>query len=157
MGLISTTALAAHQIAITCAATTFMFPLGISQAVTVRIGQAVGARSHSMVRVIAFGGIALSGGGMLAFTTLDSRLSELIAALFNSDPEVVALTSSLLIIAGLFQLADGVQITAMGTLRGLADVRVPMLFSFAFYWIGAIPIGYFGAFICRAGAAGIWN
>jgi len=157
MGLISTTALAAHQIAITCAATTFMFPLGISQAVTVRIGQAVGARSDSMVRIIAFGGIALSGFVMLGFAALYCGLSQSIAALFNSDPEVVALTSTLLIIAGLFQLADGVQITAMGSLRGLADVRVPMLFSFAFYWIGAIPIGYFTAFVCRAGAVGIWN
>src|SRR5262249_8225366 len=118
MGLISTTALAGHQIAITCAATTFMFPLGISQAVTVRIGQAVGAGSHSMVRIIAFGGIALSGCVMLAFATLYCGLSKSIAALFNSDPEVIALTSSLLIIAGLFQLADGVQVTAMGSLRG---------------------------------------
>ena len=157
MGLISTAALAAHQIAITCAATTFMFPLGISQAVTVRIGQAVGARSHSIVRIIAFGGIALSGFMMLAFATLYSGLSKSIAAMFNGDPEVVALASDLLIIAGLFQLADGVQVTAMGSLRGLADVRVPMLLSFAFYWIVAIPIGYFGAFICRAGAVGIWN
>jgi len=70
---------------------------------------------------------------MLAFATLYSGLSKSIAAMFNGDPEVVALASDLLIIAGSFQLADGVQVTAMGSLRGLADVRVPMLLSFAFY------------------------
>jgi MATE family multidrug resistance protein len=77
-----------------------------------------------MVRTIAFGGIALSGFVMLAFAALYSGLTKPIAAMFNSDPEVIALASGLLIIAGLFQLADGVQVTAMGSLRGLADVRV---------------------------------
>jgi MATE family multidrug resistance protein len=110
-----------------------------------------------MVRTIAFGGIALSGFVMLAFAALYSGLTKPIAAMFNSDPEVITLASGLLIIAGLFQLADGVQVTAMGSLRGLADVRVPMLLSFAFYWIVAMPIGYFGAFICGVGALGIWN
>jgi MATE family multidrug resistance protein len=157
MGLISTPALAAHQIAITCAATTFMFPLGISQAVTVRIGQAVGASSHSSVRIIAFSGIVLSGLVMFVFALLYLGLGQSIAGAFNDDPDVVALASRLLMIAGLFQLADGVQVTAMGALRGLADVRVPMLLAFVFYWLFAIPIGYFGAFICKAGAVGIWN
>jgi MATE family multidrug resistance protein len=157
MGLMGTQALAAHQIAITCAATTFMFPLGISQAVTVRIGQAVGARSHSTVRTIASSGISLSGLVMLAFAALYSTLSKSIGAMFSDDSDVVALAASLLLIAGLFQLADGVQVTAMGALRGLADVRVPMLLVFTFYWLVAIPFGCFAAFICKAGAAGIWN
>jgi MATE family multidrug resistance protein len=157
MGLIGTPALAAHQIAIMCAATTFMFPLGISQAVTVRISQAVGARSHSMVRIIAFSGLALSGLVMLFFAFLYLGLGPSIAEAFSGDREVVALASSLLIIAGIFQVADGVQVTAMGVLRGLADVRVPMLLAFMFYWLFAIPIGYLGAFIYRAGAVGIWS
>ena len=157
MGLIGTQALAAHQIAITCAATTFMFPLGISQAVTVRIGQAVGARFHSTVRTIASSGIALSGLIMLAFAALYLSQSKSIGAMFSNDPDVVALAASLLLIAGLFQLADGVQVTAMGALRGLADVRVPMLLVFTFYWLLAIPISCFAAFVCKAGAAGIWN
>jgi MATE family multidrug resistance protein len=157
MGLIGTPALAAHQIAIMCAATTFMFPLGISQAVTVRISQAVGAQSHSMVRIIAFSGLALSGLVMLFFAFLYLGLGPSIAEAFSGDREVVALASSLLIIAGIFQVADGVQVTAMGVLRGLADVRVPMLLAFMFYWLFAIPIGYLGAFIYRAGAVGIWS
>jgi MATE family multidrug resistance protein len=156
MGWIGTAALAAHQIAITCAATTFMFPLGIAQAVGVRVGQAVGAGTNELVRVIGFGGLCLSGLIMLIFALVYAILGHSIANAFNGDPAVVGLTSNLLLIAGLFQIADGVQVTAMGGLRGLADVRAPMIFSFTFYWLCAIPIGYLAAFVLGAGAVGIW-
>jgi MATE family multidrug resistance protein len=156
MGWIGTSALAAHQIAITCAATTFMFPLGISQAVSVRIGQAVGAESYGLVRIIGFGGLCLSGLVMLFFAFVYALLGHSIANSFNSDSAVVGLTSNLLLVAGIFQIADGVQVTAMGGLRGLADVQVPMIFAFACYWLFAIPIGYTAAFSFGAGAVGIW-
>jgi MATE family multidrug resistance protein len=156
MGWISTTALAAHQIALTCAATTFMFPLGIGQAVGVRVGQAVGAGTHNLVRVIGFGGVALSGAIMLVFALVYAMLGPAIARAFNSDSAVVALASSLLLVAGVFQIADGVQVSAMGGLRGLADVRAPMFLAFVFYWLCAIPIGYMAAFVFRAGAVGVW-
>jgi multidrug resistance protein, MATE family len=156
MGWIGTTALAAHQIAITCAATTFMFPLGIAQAVGVRIGQAVGAGAEELVRVIGFGGLCLSGLIMLISAVVYGLLGHSIANAFNSDSAVVALTANLLLIAGLFQIADGVQVTAMGGLRGLADVRVPMILAFIYYWLCAIPIGYVAAFMLGAGAVGIW-
>ncbi|MBV8376011.1 MAG: MATE family efflux transporter [Verrucomicrobia bacterium] len=156
MGWIGTAALAAHQIAITCAATTFMFPLGIAQAVGVRIGQTVGAGTHELVRVIGFGGLCLSGSMMLVFAVVYATLGHSIANGFDRDTAVVDLTSSLLLVAGLFQIADGVQVTAMGGLRGLADVRAPMILAFVFYWLCAIPIGYTAAFVFRAGAVGIW-
>ena len=156
MGWIGTAALAAHQIAITCAATTFMFPLGIAQAVGVRIGQAVGAGTEELVRVIGFGGLYLSGLIMLLFALVYATLGHSIASAFNSDSAVVSLTSNLLLVAGLFQIADGVQVTAMGGLRGLADVRAPMIMAFIYYWLCAIPIGYIAAFVFGAGAVGIW-
>jgi MATE family multidrug resistance protein len=157
MGWIGTAALAAHQIAITCAATTFMFPLGISQAVGVRIGQAVGAGQHELIRVIGFGGFCLSGLIMTFFALVYAILGHSIANSFNSDSAVVGLTANLLLIAGIFQIADGVQVTAMGGLRGLADVRVPMILAFTYYWLCAIPIGYIAAFVFKAGAIGIWS
>ena len=157
MGWIGTTALAAHQIAITCAATTFMFPLGIAQAVSVRIGQAVGAGSGESVRVIGLGGLWLSSLIMLIFALVYAMLGHSIANSFSSDSAVVGLTSNLLLVAGLFQVADGLQVTAMGGLRGLADVRAPMIFAFIYYWLCAIPIGYIAAFVFRAGAVGIWT
>jgi MATE family multidrug resistance protein len=156
MGWIGTTALAAHQIAITCAATTFMFPLGISQAVSVRIGQAVGARRPDLVRMIGFGGLSLSGLIMMFFALVYAILGHSIANSFNSDSAVVGLTANLLLIAGIFQIADGVQVTAMGGLRGLADVRAPMILAFTYYWLCAIPLGYVVAFVFQAGAVGIW-
>jgi len=157
MGWIGTTALAAHQIAITCAATTFMFPLGIAQAVGIRIGQAVGAGTGELVRVIGFGGLCLSSLIMLIFALVYAMLGHLIANAFTGDSAVAGLTSNLLLVAGLFQIADGVQVTAMGGLRGLADVRAPMIFAFIYYWLCAIPIGYIAAFVFRAGAIGIWT
>ncbi len=156
MGWIGTAALAAHQIAITCAATTFMFPLGISQAVGVRIGQAVGAGADELVRMIGLGGFFLSGSIMTVFALVYAVLGPSIASAFNSDSAVVGLTTNLLLIAGLFQIADGIQVTAMGGLRGLADVRTPMMLAFVYYWFCAIPIGYIAAFFFGAGATGIW-
>jgi len=156
MGWIGTAALAAHQIAITCAATTFMFPLGISQAVGVRIGQAVGAGNHEAVRIIGLGGLCLSAVIMLFFALVYAILGHSIANAFNIDSAVVGLIANLLLVAGVFQIADGIQVTAMGGLRGLADVRVPMVLAFTFYWLCAIPIGYFAAFVLKAGAVGIW-
>jgi MATE family multidrug resistance protein len=156
MGWIGTAALAAHQIAITCAATTFMFPLGIAQAVGVRIGQAVGAGTDELVRIIGFGGLYLSGFIMFISALVYASFGHSIANAFNSDSTVVGLTAKLLLIAGLFQIADGVQVTAMGGLRGLADVRTPMILAFSYYWLCAIPIGYLAAFVYGAGAVGIW-
>jgi MATE family multidrug resistance protein len=156
MGWISATALASHQIAITCAATTFMFPLGISQAVSIRIGQAVGAGMKSLTRILFGGGLAISFFVMSFFAIAFALFGRTIAHAFNGDTEVIDLASKLLIVAGIFQVADGIQVTAMGALRGIADVKVPMLLALAFYWIIAIPVGYSIAFIFRLGAVGIW-
>lgn len=156
MGWIGTAALAAHQIAISCAALTFMFPLGVSQAVTVRLGHAVGGRAFRRVRVISFAGIGFSAALMLVFAGVLGFGRHAIALAFNADPEVVTLASRLLLIAALFQLADGVQVTAAGALRGLADVRVPMLLGYLFYWVVAIPLSSLMAFRFEQGASGIW-
>ncbi|MBV9999330.1 MAG: MATE family efflux transporter [Verrucomicrobia bacterium] len=156
MGWIGTIALAAHQIAISCAALTFMFPLGVSQAVAVRIGHAVGGRALRRVPVIGFTGIGLSAALMLAFAGILGFGRHAIALAFNADPAVVSLAGRLLLIAALFQLADGVQVTAAGVLRGLADVRAPMLLGYLFYWVVAIPLASLIAFHFGQGASGIW-
>jgi multidrug resistance protein, MATE family len=156
IGWISAPALAAHQIAITCAGTTFMFPLGVSQAVSIRIGQAVGSGLNSLIRTLFTGGLTISFLMMSVSALLFAVIGRPIACAFNTNPAVVEVASTLLIIAGVFQIADGVQVTAMGALRGIADVRIPMLLAIAFYWIIAIPVGYSLAFFGRLGAAGIW-
>lgn len=156
MGWISASALAAHQIAITCAATTFMFPLGVSQAVGVRIGHAVGSGAQPVIRRIGFGGFGISAVVMAGFAILFALGGRSIAQLFSSDPEVTSVSAALLLVAGVFQLADGIQVTAAGALRGLADVRIPMLLAYLFYWGVATPAAYFMGFVLKSGAIGIW-
>ncbi len=156
MGWLGTAALAAHQIALSCASLAFMFPLGVSQAVAVRLGHAIGAGTADRVRVIGFTGLGLSGCLMLLFACLIWAGREIIAATFTSDADVIPLAVRLLLVVGAFQLADGVQVTAAGALRGLADVRLPMVLGYVFYWGLAMPVAFLAAFNLGWGPVGIW-
>ncbi len=156
MGWIGVNALAAHQIAITCAATTFMVPLGLGMAVTVRVGHAVGARNFARVRPIAFGGLGLALAVMICTAFGFVLFSRVIAGLFVVDPAVLSLAASLLVIAGVFQVVDGTQIVAMNALRGLGDVHVPMGIAVFSYWMMALPLAYLLTFHANFGPPGIW-
>ena len=155
-GWLSANATAAHQIAISCAATTFMFAFGIGMAASIRVGHAWGAQQYSRMRRIGFVGIALAGLVMAAFALMFVFANQLIAKGFVSSPAVIALTAQLLLIAALFQVADGVQVAAIASLRGMADVRVPALMAIAAYWLIAVPLAYALAFQFGHGAVGIW-
>ncbi len=148
--------LAAHQIAITCAATTYMFPLGISIAVSIRMGHSMGGGNATLCRRIVLGahavGILIMGGFALAYIFG----GQAIAAAFNPDPTLVALAVRLLVIAAIFQLFDGIQIISMGGLRGLRDVHVPALLIFVSYWMLALPLGSYLGFHRGQGAVGLW-
>ena len=156
MGWISADAIAAHQIAITCAATTFMFGLGIGMATCIRVGHAWGASQLARMRRIGFVGVLLAGGIMAMFGVVFVVGREPIARLFITSPVVIQLTAQLLLVAAVFQIADGVQIGAISSLRGLTDVRVPALIAALAYWIVAVPLGAALAFAARLGAVGIW-
>jgi MATE family multidrug resistance protein len=156
MGWIGTVALASHQVVLTCASTTFMFPLGISMAAGVRIGHAVGSQAYSALRRIAFGAIGISAGVSACFAAIYFAAGRNIAGLFTNDSAVLDLAARLMIVAGIFQIADGVQVTAAGCLRGLADFRLPMLIGFFCYWAVAMPTAFMTAFIVPLGATGIW-
>ncbi len=156
-GKLGAVSMAAHQIALTCSAITFMVPLGLSQAVAVRVGELLGSREPGRLRPVAGGALAgvwiFMGLTALVFLTLGRP----VAALYTRDPEVIALATRLLWIGGLFQLADGTQVTAAGALRGLNDVRRPALFCLAAYWVIALPLGWTLAFPCGLGARGVWT
>jgi MATE family multidrug resistance protein len=156
MGWISADAIAAHQIAITCAAMTFMLALGIATAVCIRVGHAFGAAQYTRMRRIGFGGVALAAGMMGVFGVVFMLAGKPIAGLFIASPTVVSLTAQLLIVAAVFQVADGVQVVSISALRGLADVRVPALIAVLAYWFLALPIGSALAFLAHHGAVGIW-
>jgi MATE family multidrug resistance protein len=156
IGWISAEALAAHQIAITCAATTFMVPLGISMALTVRCGEAWGAGESARLRPIVAGGLVLGAGVMVASAATFLLAGQVIAGWFIADPAVIGIAANLLVLAGIFQVSDGIQIVSAGCLRGMNDVRVPAWIALAAYWVMALPLGAWLAFGLGLGAVGIW-
>ena len=156
MGWISAEAMAAHQIALTCAATTFMFALGLGMAISIRVGQAYGSKEFARVRTIGFVGLGISAFIMGLFGIGFAVARYPLARLFVESPQVITLTTHMFIVAALFQLADGVQVTAISALRGLSDVRVPACIAILAYWIIAVPVGYAFGFHGRFGAVGIW-
>jgi MATE family multidrug resistance protein len=156
IGSLGTEALASHQVAITCAATVFMVPLGVSMALTVRIGEAWGAKEFVRWRAIV-----VSGWGFAVTFTLFSAGGFLIfrhdiAAGFLTEPEAAALTASLLIVAAAFQMSDSLQIISAGCLRGLNDVNIPAGIAFFAYWVIALPLGWFLTFHGGMGVHGMW-
>ena len=156
MGLIGITEMAAHQIAITCAATTFMIPLGISFAVAIRVGHVIGAGQPERARAVGFSAIGLAMLLSALFTTTFILFDKPLAGFFTTDPATLVLAAKLIIIAGFFQFFDGTQVVAAGALRGCKDVRVPAWIIFAAYWVVAIPGGSVLAFWMGVGATGLW-
>ena len=156
MGWINASAMAAHQIAINCAATTFMFALGVGMGVSIRVGHAWGAGLPSRIRRIAFGGVFLGAGAMGLFALAFMLGGQTIARWFVLDEAVIQLTISLLMVAGFFQVIDGTQIVMISALRGMSDVRLPVIIVAVAYWAVALPLAYWFAFSLRLGAVGIW-
>jgi MATE family multidrug resistance protein len=161
MGWISTTALAAHQVAIQCAAFTFMVPLGVGLATAVRVGQAAGRGDAAGVRRAGGVGIGLAAlvmlGAALAFWTVPRAIVSLYLDLGDSANDLVVTTAvSLLGVAAVFQVFDGVQVAASGALRGLKDTRVPMLIGLFSYWGVGLAGGYVLGFTLGLGPTGLW-
>ena len=162
MGLIGTTALAAHAVAAQCCGVAMMIPIGIAQAGAVRVGRAVGARNPAGAARSGWTALALGGGFALlpaaAFWFAGASLTGLI--LDRSRPENEAafgLAVALLAVAAFFQLADALQIVARGMLQGLKDTRVPMLFTLATSWGVGLPAAALFGVGLGLGGEGIWT
>jgi len=156
VGLLGRDPLVAHQVAITCAGTTFMLPLGLAGATTVRIGNAVGARKLDEVRAIGASSAVIGTLIMMASGLTFFLFGQRIASVFLKDPAVIDLAARLLLVAALFQLFDGVQVTMAGALRGLGDALAPMIICAVGYWVLALPFGWLLAFQFGMGARGVW-
>lgn len=161
MGWLGAVALAAHAIAVQVASLTFMVPMGLGQAATARVGLAIGAGRPGAAALAGWTAIALGAGFMAAMAGLLIGLGGAIAWLFLAPgnpgaAETAALAASLLVVAGLFQLADGVQAVAAGALRGLKDTAVPMLLMGFGYWGAGLPLGLALAFPGGMGPPGLW-
>lgn len=156
MGRFGPDAMAAHQIAITLAATAFMIPLGLSMALTVRIGEAYGAGDLQRLRPIAISGWLLAACYSLLAAGSFWVFGKFLASLFISAPGVITLAGSLLVIVGFFQLVDSLQVASSAMLRGLRDARVPAVMGFVAYWLVGLPVGAGLGFGFHLGAIGVW-
>ena len=161
MGLIGTTALAAHAVAAQCCGLAMMIPIGLAQAGAVRVGRAVGARNPAGAARSGWTALALAGGFALlpaaAFWFMGGSLTGLI--LDRARPEnagAIGLAVALLAVAAFFQLADALQIVARGVLQGLKDTRVPMFFALATSWGVGFPAAAFLGIGLGLGGEGIW-
>ena len=162
MGLIDADSLAAHAIATQITSITFMVPLGLNQAATVRVGLAYGARNREGVSRAGWASFAI-GVSFMALTGLAMILAPhlLIRAFIDvADPanaHVIGLAVSFLALAALFQVFDGAQAVAAGMLRGLHDTRVPMVYAAIGYWGVGLPLGVLLAFRFGLAGVGIWT
>jgi MATE family multidrug resistance protein len=161
MGWIGTTELAAHGIALEITALAFMVHVGLSNAVTVRGGQAYGAADWTSLRQGALTGIALSFGmAMLTVCLFLLAPKALIWPFLNPDDPasatIIVTGTALLACAALFQLADGMQVMALGLLAGVQDTKVPMVLASVSYWLIGIPASYALAFPMGFGPVGLW-
>ncbi len=161
MGWIGTVELAAHGIAMQVASLAFMFHVGLSNAATVRAGRAIGAGDARGLRDGARVAIALSFGFGLAMVALMLALPGPIIAVFldasnAQTAQIIAVGTLLLVMAALFQMADAMQVMALGLLRGIRDTKVPMIAAAVSYWGIGIPCSYALGFPLGFGAAGIW-
>ncbi len=147
---------AAHQIAINIAATAFMVPLGVASAGAVRVGNRVGARDPEGAARAGWAAIALGGLFMTATALLFVAMPRTLIGLFNPGPDVLALGASLLLIAAVFQLFDGLQAVATGVLRGLGETRTAMLVNLVGHWLLGLPVGYVLCFTLGMGVSGLW-
>jgi MATE family multidrug resistance protein len=157
MGVLGTRELAGHQVAITLAALTFMVPLGVGAAASVRVGRAVGAGDAVGARAAAHAAYVCGVGFMcltaLAFLFLPRQL----AAMMTSDPAVIAIAAALIPVAGVFQVFDGGQAVGAGVLRGLGDTRVPLVSMLGGYWLLGLPVSAWLGFGTGMREVGLWS
>ncbi len=156
MGGLGTVQMAAHQVAINLASLTYMVPLGVSTATAIQVGRAIGADDHGGVRRAAAAGLAIGGSFMALTAACFIGAPRLLASAYTSVPEVLALASVLIPIAGCFQIFDGLQVVAAGVLRGAGDTRAPLLVNLVGFWCIGLPTSLVLAFRLGFGPQGLW-
>ena len=156
MGSISKEAQAAHQIAINLAAITFLTCTGLSMASTIRVGRRLGQGRILMARHAGLSAIIQAVLLMFCTAIVFVLLRDFLPTLYIKDGNVIAIASTLLIMAAIFQIPDGVQVTALGALRGIQDVNIPSAITFFAYWMIGLPISYLTAFYSNLGPIGVW-
>ncbi len=156
MGSLGVIEVAAHQVAINFAGMMFMIPLGISAATTIRVGHALGEQKAREARFRGMAGISLAAMCMFGTASTMLLFPELIVSIYTQDVAVGNMAVSLLFMAAIFQLSDGIQVSAAGALRGMKDTLYPMLASFVVYWFFGLPVSYYLGIRQEFGPQGLW-
>jgi len=156
MGWIGVNALAGHQIALNLASISYMMAAGLSTAGMIRVSNQIGKGNQKGMReagMVVFGMVLVF---MFTCAVIFVVFRYTLPTFYIDDMEVIQISASLLVIAGLFQLSDGVQVVGLGVLRGMEDVKFPTIITLIAYWVLGLPLGYFLAFELEMGAEGIW-
>jgi MATE family multidrug resistance protein len=161
MGLLGADALGAHQLVLNVASVTFMVPLGLGQAATVRVAFQLGLGAPAAARRAGYVAVALGASFMVTMAMLLLLMPRTITGAYvdAGDPAnrgLVAIAVRLFVIAALFQIFDGVQVIAVGALRGYRDTAVPMLIAAIGYWAIGFAASWLLAFPLGLGAVGLW-
>ena len=156
MGWISVNALAGHQIALNLASISYMMATGLATAGMIRVSHYIGKEDFKGMREAGMVAFGMAATFMFVCALLFFVLRFFLPTLYIDDPQVISLAASLLVLAGLFQLSDGIQVVGLGVLRGLEDVKVPTVVTFLAYWGLGLPLGYFLAFTMGMAEKGIW-
>lgn len=156
IGTMGAVSQAAHQVALSCAAFTFMVSMGLSQAGSIRVSNAFGRNDWPKISAIGKSTLvtALLYGVFCAIMFI--ALRNVLPVFFNGNPLVVELAALLLLYAAVFQISDSTQAIGAGLLRGIKDVKVPTYLVAISYWVVGLPSGYFFGFTMKMGAAGMW-
>ena len=151
---------AAHQITISFTGMVFMLPLSIAMAITIRVGQQLGAQNREAARFAATSGLLLTGSFSIISCSFMYLMAEPISQMYTPQADIVTLASSLIVIAAVFQFSDALQVVAAGALRGYKDTTIPLLVVFIAYWLIGLPSGYIlgltDLIMPAMGATGFW-
>jgi multidrug resistance protein, MATE family len=157
LGKLGPEVVSANQIALNLASVTFMIPLGLAMAVTVRVGRAIGAGDNAAARRTGLVGNVLCVGFMSCAALAMALFPDFLTRLYTSDARVLEVARQLLFCAAIFQVFDGLQVSGAGALRGLKDTRAPMLITVVAYWCVGIPTGYYLGVTSDWGPQGLWT
>lgn len=155
-GMVSKQAQAAHAIAINLASTTFLICTGLAMAATVRVGNSLGQKNQLGIRRAGLSAIYQVVLFMICTGLLFVAFRNFLPTLYIDEIDVISKASFLLIFAAIFQIPDGVQVTALGALRGFQDVKIPTAICFVSYWLFGIPVSYYTALHTSMGVNGVW-
>ena len=156
VGWIGAKELAAHQIALSLASLSYMMATGLASGAMVRVGNAMGRKNIPEIRKTGFTAFHISVVFMAITAVIFTLGRNVFPTFYIQDQAVVAMASSLLIIAAFFQLSDGLQVVALGALRGMEDVKWPTIFIIFAYWVIGLPLGTFLGIKTSLGVSGVW-